>query len=384
MLLEALIIASERAANIARKCREDEHLFKLLIEEKSEDEANPRFVQDFKTLADVLIQETLKHDIGNQYPEMKENIKGEESNVFCNALGERISVEKLESSTQTAELLSKVLNDDPEAAHLLAEEVHRDLTIDDVATQRPDVEISLNYAKLGVWIDPIDSTAEYINGTKDKDCQDCQDDSQTFSTGGLKCVTVLIGVYDLETGDAIMGIVNQPFSSYQDGRWRGKCYWGVYTDTVKCCSITSDSQTEPSYVKVGTNVVCLSGSEDQSIKDKLRSGGFELVEAPGAGYKMLATVVGLADVYLLSKSSTFKWDSCGPHALLRSLSGDIVVFEDAVHRDETISVNYRVDSEAGTNKIESCCNKGGIIAFRNCSIINKIVSLLRDENDGGA
>lgn len=173
MLLEALIIASERAANIARKCREDEHLFKLLIEEKSEDEANPRFVQDFKTLADVLIQETLKHDIGNQvnrnecvkivifttfhsqYPEMKENIKGEESNVFCNALGERISVEKLESSTQTAELLSKVLNDDPEAAHLLAEEVHRDLTIDDVATQRPDVEISLNYAKLGVWIDPI-------------------------------------------------------------------------------------------------------------------------------------------------------------------------------------------------------------------------------------
>lgn len=65
----------------------------------------------------------------------------------------------------------------------------------------------------------LDSTAEYINGTKDKDCQDCQDDSQTFSTGGLKCVTVLIGVYDLETGGAIMGIVNQPFSSYQDGRY---------------------------------------------------------------------------------------------------------------------------------------------------------------------
>lgn len=64
-IVEALIHASEKAANIARLCRQNEHLFPLLIEEKSSNEANPRFVRDFKTLADVLVQEAIRHDISN-------------------------------------------------------------------------------------------------------------------------------------------------------------------------------------------------------------------------------------------------------------------------------------------------------------------------------
>lgn len=64
LFLKAVISASEKAANIARLCRKNEHLFQLLIEEKKSDEANPRFVSDFKTLADVLIQEAVKHDLG--------------------------------------------------------------------------------------------------------------------------------------------------------------------------------------------------------------------------------------------------------------------------------------------------------------------------------
>lgn len=63
-ILKALIEVSEKAANIARLCREDEVLFSLLIEEKKPGEANPRFIHDFKTVADVLIQETVRHDIG--------------------------------------------------------------------------------------------------------------------------------------------------------------------------------------------------------------------------------------------------------------------------------------------------------------------------------
>lgn len=60
-LLEALIVLSEKAARVARLIRKDEHLFKLLVEQKKPDEANPRFVDDFKTLADVLIQQMIKH-----------------------------------------------------------------------------------------------------------------------------------------------------------------------------------------------------------------------------------------------------------------------------------------------------------------------------------
>lgn len=64
-IMEALVNVSEKAANIARVCRRNEHLFSLLVQEKAPEESNPRFVKDFKTLADVLIQETIRHDIGN-------------------------------------------------------------------------------------------------------------------------------------------------------------------------------------------------------------------------------------------------------------------------------------------------------------------------------
>lgn len=62
-LLNTLVAVSHKAANIARVCRKDEHLFELLVQKKKCEEANPRFVQDFKTLADVLIQEMVKHDV---------------------------------------------------------------------------------------------------------------------------------------------------------------------------------------------------------------------------------------------------------------------------------------------------------------------------------
>lgn len=63
-LLKALVIASEKAANVARLIRKNDHLFELLVQEKTGDSANARFVRDFKTLADVLIQEMVKHDLG--------------------------------------------------------------------------------------------------------------------------------------------------------------------------------------------------------------------------------------------------------------------------------------------------------------------------------
>lgn len=63
-VVEACVHASEKAANIARLIRQNEYLFPLLIQEKTGDESNPRFVKDFKTLADVLIQETIRYDVG--------------------------------------------------------------------------------------------------------------------------------------------------------------------------------------------------------------------------------------------------------------------------------------------------------------------------------
>lgn len=65
-LLKSLLAASEKAASIAQLCRQEEALFSLLIEEKRGADKNKKFLQDFKTLADVLIQEVIKHDVGNK------------------------------------------------------------------------------------------------------------------------------------------------------------------------------------------------------------------------------------------------------------------------------------------------------------------------------
>jgi len=97
----------------------------ILFKEKTGDSKNAKFAHDFKTLADVLIQETVRqencilksefiitfrHDLGLKYPNLKAHIFGEESNTFTNANGEKIVVEVKENQGATAELLEKVLD----------------------------------------------------------------------------------------------------------------------------------------------------------------------------------------------------------------------------------------------------------------------------------
>lgn len=91
-LLRVLINCAEKAANIARICRSNEQLLALLVQEKIGSEANERFEHDFKTLADVLIQETIKHEVGALFPAMKDAILGEESPNFTNQLGESVTI----------------------------------------------------------------------------------------------------------------------------------------------------------------------------------------------------------------------------------------------------------------------------------------------------
>lgn len=233
--LQSLIKVSEKAANISRYeifhfssfffsvpsfffffflhfnfyflrvCRENNQLFALLIEEKKSDESNPRFVKDFKTLADVLIQETIKNDIGKLFPAIKEKIKGEESSQFTNLLGETITVEIFENLDETAARLGLVLNGNDECGRLLAAEVHRDIILDSSDEQLPKDDISLDFDDLGIWIDPIDGTNEYIKGESKNSVH------PKIPASGLQCVTILIGVYEISTGNPIIGIINQPF-----------------------------------------------------------------------------------------------------------------------------------------------------------------------------
>lgn len=57
-----------------------------------------------------------------------------------------------------------------------------------------------------------DSTAQYIQGQKSKP------DEHGVVYEGLQCVTVLIGVYQVDTGLPIAGVVFQPFHHQEEDR----------------------------------------------------------------------------------------------------------------------------------------------------------------------
>ena len=65
-LLQLLVNTAEKGANVSKIIRSDEDLLQMLVEEKTGSQKNKRFVQDFKTLADVLVQEIVRHDISEK------------------------------------------------------------------------------------------------------------------------------------------------------------------------------------------------------------------------------------------------------------------------------------------------------------------------------
>ncbi|XP_067203103.1 inositol polyphosphate 1-phosphatase isoform X2 [Linepithema humile] len=356
-LLKVLLQASEKAANIARTCRQKEALFQLLVQEKSLEEKNPRFFQDFKTLADVLIQETIRHDIEIEFPELAKLVQGEETNVFSNTLGESIIVDVCSCSEDTTQLLTKVMGNDVVAAELLAAEVHKDVQLSDVpiTLEIPD-DFDINVDDLGIWIDPI---ADYISATE------AVDEQTELHLSGLRCVTVLIGAYKKSTGVPVLGVVNQPFGTNVDSQWIGRCYWGFLASGISKSSISNACNDD--------KIILLSRFEDADVKSKLLNSGFRLVEATGAGYKILSVALGQAAAYILSKGSTYKWDTCGPQALLSSVGGGIIEFKEfIVHPNsnlENLNVNYL---PVGTN----FSNRTGLIAYRDPQILETFKCIL--------
>lgn len=371
-LLRLLLKVAEKAANVARVCRQEAPLFQLLVQEKTGDDKNKKFVQDFKTLADVVIQEMIRHDVGAQFPEMADFIHGEESNKFENGLGESVTVTVCRTEEETAALLATVLDGDRAAASLLARAIHQDPATVEASTD--GLTIPLSPSELAIWIDPIDATSQYIEGREEVL------EEGHLSPSGLHCALVLIGVYLRSTGEPVMGVINQPFHHKDPagGGWRGRHFWGVSCGSVNVCSVSRPKDGEDR----GLSVV-LSSSEKQVVKEALISlcSPDKLMYASGAGYKILCVIQGLADVYILSEGSTFKWDSCAPHALLRALGGGVVDLTKSLQstsgvQDHAVELTYhQADTEC--KGADRWANRGGLVAYRDCSKLNGIIAALK-------
>lgn len=356
--LKLILNVSEKAANIARIIRKDGNLLKLLTEEKSEEEGNPRFSHDFKTLADVLIQEMIRKEIGDAYPSMKGNIKGEEDSTLTNAAGEKITVQVYDDLENTRICLQQLLDGNSAAATLLADEVHRkDIQTSVTETELELANVDLDFDNLGMWIDPIDATVEYIKAVH----KDSRFDN--IPSNGLKCVTILIGVYDSTTGIPVMGVINQPFHEIMDdGNFKGKHFWGISVGDVNVTNVT--------HIENGrTNKIAVLSSSEQTkftkfLKQRLK---YDIVYSSGAGHKILKLITRDADLNLLSRNTTFKYDTCGPQAILMAMGGNILDLNSTIFAGKPVPLTY--------GSSEPNCNINGILAYRELDTINSIISL---------
>lgn len=154
--------------------------------------------------------------------------------------------------------------------------------------------------------------------------------------------------------------------------WSGRHFWGV-----SCGGVNASSESRPKDVPDRGPSVVLSSSEKQVVKEALSSfyGPDKLMYASGAGYKILCVIQGLADIYVLSERSTFKWDSCAPHALLRALGGGVADLAESL-RDGQTELTYHQPREE-CKGAERWANHGGLVAYRDPAQLHSVVRTLK-------
>lgn len=221
-----------------------------------------------------------------------------------------------------------------------------------------------------------DATNEYIKGSEqfDKICHENFDEEDQVWIKGLHCVTVLIGAFDMTTGQPLIGVINQPFWKYSGdkGKWNGRFFWGLSMKDTAVSTLTRYPlpPNEDNFPKRHT--VILSSSEDKLIRDKLKT-RFNTIISSGAGYKLLCVALGVADAYVLSKDSVHLWDLCASHAILNSLGGGIVNYtnycDDASPRKQC-RISYDPHTKEG--KETNFVVKGGIVGFRDVQIASAV------------
>lgn len=150
-ILQTLINASEKAALVAKSCCSGDRDETLLVSEKCDGEANERFEKDFKTIADVLAQESAKMTIVSRFPELSEHVRGEE----CAEIG-GVTIRLKRSADETAELLGSIVQ--PSLAKRMATAAHSHVT-HPLCDKLPEDIPAIDTNDLGVWIDPIGNLA---------------------------------------------------------------------------------------------------------------------------------------------------------------------------------------------------------------------------------
>lgn len=203
----------------------------------------------------------------------------------------------------------------------------------------------------------LDATAEYIKGEEKLTV------FPNIPSSGLKCVTVLIGVYQLSTGVPIIGVINQPFAANDESKEH--IYWGFTIGDTKLSNIP---ELDPSAKR--SDKIAILSSADKKFINYLRHFNYRIVNSAGAGHKILKVITGEVDLYLNSKGTTYKWDSCGPQAILNAIGGGLINLRSTIFSNKRIDIDY--------NASNSNCNIDGVLGFREFDKLDEIVRSIKN------
>uniref|UniRef100_A0A1B0GDQ2 Uncharacterized protein n=1 Tax=Glossina morsitans morsitans TaxID=37546 RepID=A0A1B0GDQ2_GLOMM len=95
------------------------------------------------------------------------------------------------------------------------------------------------------------------------------------------------------------------------------------------------------------------------LLQKLSDLGYTFAFSAGAAHKALKVIIGEVGVYVLSKGSTYRWDTCDPQAILRSLNGGTFDSSSSIEKGEPmilmsredITMQSTNDANNGTNNV---------------------------------
>lgn len=160
----------------------------------------------------------------------------------------------------------------------------------------------------------------------------------------------------------------------------GRCLWGYNIDGVCKNNLTTLSSVRSNGTDQKSPLILVGGKESQELKEKL-NGISQTMYVAGAGYKILCVISGEADLLVTSSKTTFFWDTCAGHAILRSLGGGIIALDDILQLDPSrladlgeLQLRYRSkDDQKGL----PYNHPRGLVAYRCNELIQKTIQVLQ-------
>eukprot|EP00041_Stephanoeca_diplocostata_P012427 m.208060 g.208060 ORF g.208060 m.208060 type:complete len:391 (+) comp18956_c0_seq1:140-1312(+) len=372
VFLGALLGVAQKACEIARCLRSNAAFGSNLVNQKADREKGETVEQDFVSIADIFIQCVVKHDLEMLFPDLRGRVLGEETEDFqSSSSSTTLTICIQPTEEETVDQLRSLLGDHMDASvKEIAAVAHRKPDIVPVSCIPADTKaLNINLSQTALWIDPIDGTSSYIKGNSTPRTEGIAEENGTLST-----VTFLLGAFDTCTGTPFCGVVAQPFapSVEQESPHCARYFWGISAvgDLPSDHDVSShkywgelsntDAIGADASFRDSTLTVVHSKSEKREVVQAMQSLGGTM-SVGGAGYKLLVVARKLAESFVLTLPTTYPWDTCGPHAIIRAMGGSVV---DTTGNHIVYSVQ---NSEA---------HEKGIVASLSVELSKSILSLL--------